>query len=161
KVRKAHSSDPLVIRYQAVQIATSTCGPPKLDHSSQVLLHEPIDANGAPGLWEADTGYRAIVRQGGGPFTERSGFDIYDLGAFIRVADGGAGAIMWSVDASGNLVAPNSGGGRYYASCGELDWDHLQVHSRINLATANAAGIAVGVGDGNPVPQAILATIEV
>jgi hypothetical protein len=161
KVRKGPLHDALVLRYQAVQLATATCGPPQIDHSSQVLLHEPIDANGGSTLWESQTGYRATVRQEGGPFTERSGFDIYDLGAFIRQADGSAGAILWSVDATGNLVAPASGGGRHYASCGELGWDHLQVHSRINLAAASAAGIAVGVGDGTPVPQGILATVEI
>jgi hypothetical protein len=160
KVRLARSNDPLVLRHEEVELAVGTCGPPKLDHASQVLLHEPIDENGAPGLWEATTGYRATVRQEGGPFTERSGFDIYDLGAFSMQADGSASATLWSVDADANLVAPNVGGGRHYASCGELSWDHLQVHSRIDLADASAAGIAVGVGHGTPVPQAVLATVE-
>jgi hypothetical protein len=160
KVRLAPSSDPLVLRHQAVRAAVPGCGPPQVNYASQVLLHEPIDGNGAPGLWEASTGYRATLRQQDGPFTERSGFDIYDLGAFIRQADGTAAATLWSVDGSGNLIAPGGSGCRYYASCGELDWDHLQVSSRINLATAGAAGIAVGVGDGTPVPQAVLATVE-
>jgi hypothetical protein len=160
KVRLARSNDPLVLRHEAVELAVGTCGPPKLEHASQVLLHEPIDENGAPGLWEATTGYRATVRQEGGPFTERSGFDIYDLGAFIRQADGSASATLWSVDADANLVAPSGTGGRHYASCGELNWDHLQVHSRIDLASASAAGIAVGVGDGTPVPHSVVATVE-
>jgi hypothetical protein len=160
KVRLAHSGDPLLQRYEAVQAAVPTCGPPTLDHASQVLLHEPIDENGNPGPWEAGTGYRATIRQQGGPFAERTGFDVYDLGAFIMQADGGANATLWSVDGSGNLVGPAAAGGRNYASCGDLDWDHLQVHARIDLATANAAGIAVGVGDGTPVPQCVLATVE-
>ncbi len=165
KVRFTRSHDPLVQRHEAVQTAVTTCGPPKLDHASQVLLHEPIDSSGNPGLWEAGTGYRATVRQQGGPFAERSGFDIYDLGAFIMQADGAAAVRLWSVDARGNLVAPVSGGrrrrgGRHYASCGELGWDHLRVHARIDLATAHAAGIAVGVGDGTRVPQCVLATVE-
>ena len=160
KVRLARSNDPLVLRHETVKLAVGTCGPPKLDHASQVLLHEPIDENGAPGLWEVTTGYRATVRQEGGPFTERSGFDIYDLGAFIMQADGSAHATLWSVDGDANLVGPKGAGGRHYASCGELSWDHLQVHSRIDLAGASAAGIAVGVSDGTPVPQAVLATVE-
>ncbi len=41
-----------------------------------------------------------------------------------------------------------------------MTWDHLQVHAHIDLRTANAAGIAVGVGGGTPVPQAVLATVE-
>jgi hypothetical protein len=160
KVRHARSHDPLVLRYEAVETAVPTCGPSKLDHASQVLLHEPIDENGAPGLWEATTGYRATARQQGGPFTERPSFDFYDLGAFIMQADGAAVATLWSVDANKNLVAPGAAGGRHYASCGELNWDHLQVQTQIDLATANAAGIAVGVGGGKAVPQGVLATVE-
>ena len=159
-VRKARSSDPLVLRHEAVLQAVPSCGPAALDHASQVLLHEPIDENGTATAWEAATGYRATVRQKGGPFTERSGFDVYDLGAFLKQADGGASAVLWSVDGGGNLIAPAAGGGRHYATCGEPGWDHLQVHSRIDLRTASAAGIAVGVGDGTPVPQALLATVE-
>jgi hypothetical protein len=92
KIRYAHSADPLVLRHEALRAAVSNCGPQPVDHASQVLLHEPIDRNGNPGLWEPGTGYRATVRQEGGPFTERSGFDIYDLGAFINQADGGDSA---------------------------------------------------------------------
>lgn len=160
KVRLARSNDPLVLRHEAVELAVGTCGPPKVDHASQVLLHEPIDENGASGLWEATTGYRATVRQQDGPFTERSGFDIYDLGAFVMQADGSTSAALWSVDGDANLVAPNATGGRHYASCGELTWDHLQVHARIDLAGAGAAGLAVGVADGTPVPRAVVATVE-
>lgn len=161
KVRYTKSSDPLVLRYEALRsVGASQCQPQPDDHASQVLLHEPIDENGNPGLWEADTGYRATVRQHNGPFTERSGFDIYDLGAFIMQADGSATAALWSVDGSGNLMGPATGGGRNYASCGELGWDHLQVHTRVDLAGASAAGIAVGVSDGTPVPSAVLATVE-
>jgi hypothetical protein len=158
-VRRAPSTDPLVLRLEAVRLASPQCGPPKLDHASQVLLHEPIDATGGATLWEPSTGYRATVRQQGCPFTERSGFDLFDLGAFVRQADGVAAAVLWSLD-GGSLVAPSAGGGRHYASCGELDWDHLQVHSRIDLRAATAAGLAVGVGGGAPVPQAIIATVE-
>ncbi len=160
KVRLAHSSDPLVQRHEAILVAVPICGPPTLDHASQVLLHEPIDENGNPGPWEAGTGYRVTARQQGGPFAERTGFDVYDLGAFIMAGDGGATATLWSVDVNANLVGPASQNGRNYASCGDLDWDHLQVQARIDLATANAAGIAVGVGDGTPVPRCVLATVE-
>ncbi|HEX8107719.1 MAG TPA: hypothetical protein VF516_08310, partial [Kofleriaceae bacterium] len=160
RVRVARSHDPLVLRFEAVKAAVPACGAPKLDHASQVLLHEPIDVSGAPGPWEPTTGYRATVRQKDGPFTERSGFDIYDLGAFVRQADGGASAVLWSVDADQNLVAPAAGAGRHYAACGELGWDHLQGHARIDLHGADAAGLAVGVAAGTPVPQAVLATVE-
>jgi hypothetical protein len=160
KVRKARTNDPLVQRHETVRGSVPGCGTPQLDHASQVLLHDPIDASGAAGPWEATTGYRATVRQKNGPFTERSGFDIYDLGAFIMQADGNASPTLWSVDAKANLVAPGGSGGRFYASCGELGWNHLQVHSRIDLQTANAAGIAVGVAAGTPVSSAIIATVE-
>ena len=160
KVRQGVTHDPLVLRFEGVQAAVAFCGPPKVDHASQVLLHEPIGTDGTPGPWEATTGYRATVRQKDGPFTERSGFDVYDLGAFVRQADGAATAVLWSVDGAGNLVAPAAAGGRHYASCGELSWDHLQAHAQVDLRTANAAGIAVGVGDGTPVPSAMVATVE-
>jgi hypothetical protein len=163
KVRRGPSSDPFVLRFEAVISAMPVCGTPSVDHASQVLLHEPIDATGTAGLWEPGTAYRATARQQNGPFAERTGFDIYDLGAFIMQADGGATATLWSVDSDGNLVAPaagTAGSGRFYASCGELDWDHLQVHSRIDLAAANSAGLAVGTGDGTHVAQAVLATVE-
>jgi hypothetical protein len=158
-VRYAPSHDPFVLRFEAIQAAFPDCAS-KTDHASQVLLHDPIDPNGNPGPWEADTGYRATVRQKGGAFTERTRFDAYDLGAFLQQADGGAQAILWSVDGGGNLIAPPAAAGRHYASCGELDWDHLQVQSQIDLRTATAAGIAVSVGDGAAVPQALIATIE-
>lgn len=160
-VRRGEVHDGFVLRHEAVRKAVPGCGIPQTDHASQVLLHQPIGPDGSSGLWEPSTGYRATVRQEGGPFTERSGFDIYDLGAFINQADGGAPATLWSVNASGALVAPPAAGGRFFASCGELDWNHLQVHTRLDLASANAAGIAVGVGAGTPVPQAILATVEI
>jgi hypothetical protein len=160
KVRFARSHDELVLRHEAVKMASPGCGPAKVDHASQVLLHEPIDGTGSAGPWEATTGYRATVRQKDGAFTERSGFDIYDLGAFIKQADGGAAPVLWSVDSEGNLIAPGSGGGRHYATCGEATWDHLQVHSHIDLGSASAAGIAVCVGNGTPVPTAYVATVE-
>lgn len=160
KVRKTLSNDPLVLRYEAAKIGAGNCGPQTTDHASQVLLHEPIGPDGSPGAWEPRTGYRATVRQKGGAFTERSGFDIYDLGAFVRQADGSAAAVLWSVDPGGAMVAPAAGGGRLYASCGELDWDHVQVRTHIDLRGTGAAGIAVGVADGTPVPQAILAMVE-
>jgi hypothetical protein len=125
------------------------------------LLHEPLDATATANPWEAMTGYRATARQQNGPFTDCWGFDTLDLGAFIRQADGGAPVTSWSVDANANLVAPAvAPSGRSYAACGDLDWDHLEARTQIDMRTATAAGIAVGVGDGTPVPQAVLATIE-
>ena len=160
KVRKARTADAMVLRHLRAKIAVGTCGPQTPDHASQVLLHEPIGAGGEPGVWEGQTGYRATVRQKDGPFAERSGFDMFDLHAFIRQADGAAAVQPWSVGPHGTLVSPAAGDGRHYASCGEPGWDHLQVHARIDLGTAALAGIAVGVGDGTPVPRAVLATVE-
>ena len=161
KTRLGPSHDPLVQRFEAVKVAASAmCGAPNLDHASQVLLHEPIGADGSASPWEAATGYRATVRQAGGPFTEVTGFDWEDVAAFIPQADGSAAAKAWSADGNGNMVAPGTPGGRAYASCGDPSWDHLQVHTRVDLRNAAAAGIAVGVGAGTPVSQAIVATIE-
>ena len=161
RVRTGPSSDPLVQRFDAVRKASPACGTPPLEHVSQVLLHEPIDANGASGPWEPATGYRATVRQRNGPFTERSGFDVYDLGAFYCMGELG-GDFPWSVDDFGNLVAPSQGGQRFYASCGEFysDWDHLVAQLRIDLRDAAAAGIAVGVAGLTRATRAVLAMVE-
>ena len=160
--RVGPSHDPLVQRFEAVRVAASSeCGPPVLAHASQVLLHEPIAADDSAGPWEATTGYRATVRQAGGPFTEVSGFDWEDVAAFTRQADGSAAAAAWWADGNGNVTSPATSGGRAYASCGDAGWDHLQAHTRVDLRNATAAGIAVGVGAGTPVSQAIVATIEV
>lgn len=160
KTRLFKSTDLLVQRLETVKLAVPSCGPQPLDHASQVLLHEPIGPQGQPGAWEAQTGYRATVRQKNGGFTERTGFDIYDLGAFIRQADGGASATLWSVNGSGTLLSPPGGNGRHYASVGELNWDHLEARCLVTLLGADAAGLAVGVGNGTPVPQAMIANIE-
>ncbi len=163
KVRYAPSNDLLVQRFQAVQAASgSSCGAPAVSHASQVLLHEPIDATGAAGWWEPKTGYRATVRQADGPFAERTGFDVSDVLAFSIQSDGPAAYPEWTLDGSRNLVAPDvsGSGGRQFIVCGDPDWDHLQVHSRIDLRTGQGAGIAVGVGSGIPVSQAIICTIE-
>ncbi|HEY5341146.1 MAG TPA: hypothetical protein VIK27_08990 [Candidatus Aquilonibacter sp.] len=162
KTRLEPSHDLLVQRFETVKVAASAmCGAPNLDHASQVLLHEPIAANGSAGPWEATTGYRATVRQAGGPFTEVTGFAWDDVAAFVGQADGSAGAAAWSADGNGNMVSPGTPGGRAYANCGDPGWDHLQAHARIDLRNATQAGIAVGVGAGTPVSQAIVATIEV
>jgi hypothetical protein len=160
RTRLAKSADPLVTRFEAARLAVAACGPPRAGHPSQVLVHEPIGADGTRGRWEADAAYRATVRQRAGPFTERSGFDHADLGALIWQGDAQADAAPWSVDAAGSLVAPPPGRGRSYAACGEPEWDHLRARAWIDLATAGSAGIAVGAGDGTPVPRGILATVE-
>ena len=160
RTRHAASADPLVLRYEAIKAATPNCGQQGTTHASQVLLHEPIGPDGSAGAWEASTGYRATVRQQGGPYTERSSFDIYDLGAFVRMSDG-ASAPLWSVTAQGALMAPPaSGGTMFYAGFGDAGWDHLQLHSRLDPRPA-AAGIAVGISaTGSIVQQAIIATVE-
>ena len=159
-MRLTGAHDPQVQRFEALKAARPACGPQNVDHASQVLMHEPIDETGAPGLWEATSGYRATVRQKNGPFAERTGFDAYDAAAFIAQADGAASATTWQVETGGTMVAPAASGGRSYAAIGEPGWDHLQVRARVDLRTANAAGIAVGVGNGTPVLQAVLATIQ-
>jgi hypothetical protein len=158
-VRKAPSFNPLVMRYVAVQSASSACSVDPI-HSSQVLLHEPLGPGNAAGPWEPEATLRATVRQKDGPYTRRTTFDLLDSGAFISQADGSATpAGAWTVDANQALVAPAAGPGRQYASFGDLGWNHLTVQAQFDPRGA-AAGLAVGVAGGNRVPQAILATIE-
>ncbi|HEX3525973.1 MAG TPA: hypothetical protein VH988_02810, partial [Thermoanaerobaculia bacterium] len=146
KVRRAASLDPLVLRHEAVKAASTACGALQTEHTSQVLLHEPLDADENPGSWEAQTGYRAIVRQKDGPFIARSTFDASALGAFLQKTFPGVAPRQFSVDGAGNLVAPAAGLLPYFAVCGEAGWDHLQVQTRIDLRGARFAGIAIGVG---------------
>lgn len=158
-VRSAPSLDPLVVRYQAVLASTVTCQSDSVP-ASQLLRHMPIAADGTPGAWQPTTGFRATVRAKDGPYTDRSEFDTYDAGAFISQCDGtDAPAGRWSISSSAQLVAPAAGNGRQYASFGDLTWNHLQLHAVI-MPNGVSAGIAVGVAGGNPVPQAVLATIE-
>ena len=157
KIRRAVSLDPLVLRFEAIKAVSPACGPQTPEHASQVLLHEPIDQDGGATAWEPQTGYRATVRQKDGPFTERSSFDLFDLGAFIRQADSGP-VPWWSLDGS-SIAAPSAGTARQYLAFGELTWDHLQVLSALNPHGA-VAGLAVGVSDGTPVQQAMIATVE-
>jgi hypothetical protein len=158
-VRNATTFDPLSVRFAAVQSACAACTVDPL-RSSQILLHEPIGPDNQSGPWEPSTTFRATVRQKDGPYTQRSGFDILDSGAFVSQADGGSSpAGAWTVDASNALVAPVAGPGRQYASFGELTWNHLQVRATFDAHGA-PAGLAVGVAGGDSVPQAIIATVE-
>jgi hypothetical protein len=157
-MRKAPSFDPLMMRYVALQSASSTCSVDPL-HSSQVLIHEPLGTGNAPGPWEADAALRATVRQKNGPYAQRTSFDLQDSGAFISQADGAASpAGAWGVNSTA-LVAPVFGAGRQYASFGDLTWNHFSVMAKFDPQGA-AAGLAVGVADGASVAQAILATVE-
>jgi hypothetical protein len=157
--RHAVTLNPRVLRYQNVVASVAACGPPQLIHASEVLLHEPIDANGNPGLWESGTTYRATVRQKDGPYAERTGFDSWDVAGMLQQSDGGSPHLAWLVASNASLLAPALTAGRQYLSCGELSWDHLQVHANLKL-TGGIAGIAVGVTDGAQVGSAILATVE-
>lgn len=159
-VRYAVSTDPLVLRFEAAKAAMPSCGPQHPLHASQVLLHEPIGPDGSAGSWEASTGYRATVRQQGGPYTERSSFDLYDLGAFLRLSDSGS-TPLWSITVQNALQAPPaSGGTMFYAGFGDATWDHLQLHTRLDPRPA-PAGIAVGItAAGSQVQQATIATVE-
>jgi hypothetical protein len=157
-MRKAQSFDPLVMRYVAIQSASSTCTVNPLS-SSQVLIHEALGAGNAAGPWEPDSTLRSTIRQKDGPYTQRTSFDLQDSGAFVSQADGAASAGgAWNV-VSNALQAPVLGSGRQYASFGEPTWNHFSVMAKFDPMGA-AAGIAVGVAGGTPVPQAILATVE-
>jgi len=158
-LRKGPSFNPAMMRYVALQSASSTCTVNPI-HSSQLLLHEPLGPGNAAGPWEPLSTLRATVRQKDGPYTRRTAFDLLDSGAFVSQADGSAApAGAWTVDANQALVAPAAGSGRQYASFGDLGWNHLTVQAQFDPRGA-AAGLAVGVAGGDPVPQAILATIE-
>ena len=169
-VRRAPSLDPGVLRHEAIKTAVAQrCGPPKLDHPSQVLMHAPIGPNATAGPWEATTAYRATARRQNGPYAELGAFDASAMTAFttslpVNLNLGRLAAlniIGWSTN-RGQLIGPtHSDGDDRFAIIGESDWDHLQVQSRIDLGAAQAAGIAVGIGDGEPIPQAIIATVEV
>ena len=157
--RRAVSVDPLTVRYQGVLDATVTCQRDPLQ-SSQLLTHAPIAADGTAGLWQPTAGFRATVRRKDGPFASRSSFDTFDAGAFISQSDGGdPPSGRWSLGSAGQLTAPAAGNGRQYASLGDLSWNHLRVTARITPSGV-PAGVAVGVDGGNPVSQAMLATIE-
>jgi hypothetical protein len=155
--RNAPTIDPRRGRFEAMR-AVADCAAPDQLHASQVLVHDPVGADGTPGPWEPQTRFRASARVMSSPHLERSSFRAADLRAFLWQSDGGALPAAWRPQ-DGALQAPAIPGGRQYASFGELTWDHLQISSHFEPGDA-VAGIGVGVADGSPVPQGLLATVE-
>jgi hypothetical protein len=152
-VRKAASVDPRVRRFENL-LDSGNCQHEPL-HSSEVLLHEPVGPDGAPGLWEGQAGLRATVRAKDAPYTERARFEIADMAAFEFLSNASSAA-DWSF-ADGSIVAPAAG--RAYAAFGEPSWNHLQVTARLRRV-GSAAGVAIGVSGSSPVQQAMLALVE-
>ena len=87
-IRRALSLDARVRRYETLLDAGGCAHDPL--HSSQVLLHEPVGPDGAPGAWEGQAGMRAAVRAKDAPYAERARFKLRDLGAFQVLGEGGA-----------------------------------------------------------------------
>jgi hypothetical protein len=152
-VRRAPSLDARVRRFEAVLDAAGCAHDPL--HSSQVLLHRPVGADGTAGAWQGQAGMRATVRARNGPFTQRDSFRAADLAALTYLSDS-PNATAWTLH-DGALVAP--GGGRRYAAFGDSTWNHLQIHTTVDPAGA-LAGLAIGVSGTSPVAQAILALVD-
>ena len=156
RVRRAASQDLKVLRLETV-LGAAGCDYDPI-HSSQVLTHAPVDADGTTGAWQAQTGMRATLRAQDGPYTERTSFAPNDLGAFTYLEDTGGGP-AWGLTA-GTLVAPvpAPGAGRRYAAFGDPTWNHFQVATTVDPA-GGIAGVGVGVSGTSPVQQGILAVV--
>jgi hypothetical protein len=154
-VREATTLDPARLRYERL-LASSKCSVDPL-HSSQVLLHQPIGADGTSGPWEPQTTFRATVRLSSGPHLHRDSFDAVDVPALSVRNEAGSSVPAWTVSPEGFLLAP-ADPGRQYASFGDAGWVHLQAQVQVDPGAASA-GIAVGVSGGTS-PQAIVATVS-
>lgn len=158
-VRQAKTRDPILGRLERLLESPFSCGitDPRV-HSSQVLMHRPVDLDTAPGdpqLWAPAQTFRLRLQPKSGPYAFRSAFTAGDETAFQGVTEAGATA-AWSV-ADGALACTAPAGSRRYALFGEPSWMHLQI-----VATVKAAGAVFGVAVGvsGTVNRALLAVID-
>lgn len=148
--RRALSTDPMRIRVQGILNSPFSCngGTPPPPLPSQVLLHQPIDPskqNGTTPLWEANTAYRANLKQKGGPFIHRSPFHPDDITALKQFTEQGFSSGDWVfADGSIQLAPEVPAGERCYAVFGEAGWNHVQVTAQVD-PQGGTAGIAIGV----------------
>lgn len=157
--RQAKSRDPILGRLERLLESPFSCGitDPRV-HSSQVLMHKPVDLDTAPGdphLWAPAQTFRLRLQPKSGPYVFRSAFAGGDETAFQGVTEAGATA-AWSV-ADGALACTAPAGSRRYALFGQPSWMHLQI-----VATVKAAGAVFGVAVGvsGTVNRALLAVID-
>jgi hypothetical protein len=153
-VRKAPSSDARVKRFERLLDAHDCQHDPI--HSSQVLLHQPIGPDGAPGPWEPQARMRATVRAKRAPHAERRRFQLIDTAAFTPLADAGT-APDWGYDAG--CIVGRAAGTRSYATFGEATWNYLRISTHVDPAGA-MSGLAVSVSGSTPVQQAVLALVD-
>jgi hypothetical protein len=130
-VRSAATTSPFRGRLESLEALSPSCGPSTRLHSSQVLVHQPVD-----GLWPARTDLRTAVRGKGGPYVARDPFEPEDLTALTVTTP-------WE-HADGAIGVPTGAAGRQLAVLGETDWDHVLLHAVLDPA-GGTAGLGVGI----------------
>jgi hypothetical protein len=130
---------------------------------SQVLLHQPVDpaVNEVPGLWEANTFFRANLKARGGPCIHRNPFEADDVTSFKPFTEQGFAANSWIFGENTIRLAPTATPDvRYYAVFGESDWNHVQVSVQMDPED-RAAGFAIGI-ETSPtgIRKALLAMVD-
>lgn len=168
-IRQAVTLDPFSRRFESMLHSSNGCNLPGPSlHRSQVLIHNPVD----PGiktndkqLWAANSTFRVNVRHKEGAFIERNPFEDSDYTAFdaanevgnpIRSWNSKGGAMQVTRDNSTYVYLDNV---RSYAVFGESNWNHVQIHSIVDLERG-AAGVAVGVAGHSIIKRAITALID-
>lgn len=130
-VRSAPTTSALRDRLESLEALSPSCGASLRLHSSQVLVHQPVDD-----LWPARTDLRVAVRGKGGAYVARDPFEPEDLSALTVTTP-------WQL-ADGAIGVPAAAAGRQLALLGEPDWDHVQLHTVVDPA-GGTAGLGVGM----------------
>jgi hypothetical protein len=161
-IRQARTNDAFRLRLEAMMTRPGGCADPVTLHTSQVLVHQPVDLghpDATPRRWESDREYRVNLRAKAGPFIGRPSFEPVDATAFLPAAESGTVALWTCDDGVLHVAGTAPAGVAQLALFGDASgWDHVQVLTVVD-PEGGRAGIAVAVS-GAPVGRAIYALID-
>jgi hypothetical protein len=160
--RLARTNDAFRLRFEGMMTRPGGCADPVTLHTSQVLVHQPVDPghpDASPPRWEPGREYRVNLRAKAGPFVDRPRFEPADATSFTRMAESGVVA-SWSVDDGVlHLASAPVPGIAQLALFGDASgWEHMQVRASVDPEGAQA-GVAVAVS-GFSVARAIYALVD-
>ena len=160
--RQARTNDAFRLRLEGMMTRPGGCADPVTLHTSQVLVHQPVDPghpDANPPRWEPGREYRVNLRAKAGPFVDRPRFEPADATAFARTAESGVVA-SWTVDDGALHVAstPPTGDAQLALFGQASGWEHVQVRTSVDPEGAQA-GLAVAVS-GASAARAIYALVD-
>jgi hypothetical protein len=160
--RQARTNDAFRVRLEGMMMRPGGCPDAVTLHTSQVLVHAPVDpghADASPPRWEPGREYRVNLRAKAGPFVDRPRFEPADATAFARAAESGVVA-SWTVDDGALHVAsmPPTGAAQLALFGDTSGWEHVQVRTSVDPEGAQA-GVGVAVSGGSAA-RAIFALVD-